>query len=207
MTDLMNYDKIAKNYDERYKSDMSERENEAVGVILDAMLYRHNRLTPSVIDVGCGTGFAIDIATHISPKSYLGVDISGGMIEQAKKKHPEYEFVQSNICDLSTIENDSYWFALSLFSIPYIGVDSVQRVYDLLHYGGCYITVIYNKPYKNRDSVYWRKKKHYLNDVKPLVDEMLKKLTETFQDYQIYYLTPDETYLLAVFRKGKVNNG
>lgn len=205
MNNLLNYDSVAKGYDQRYTSKMSERENEAIGSLLDVMLECYNGyVPPRIIDIGCGTGFAIDVTRHpIDKKRYTGIDVSQGMIDGAKKKYPEYEFIQGNINELELIENN-YGIALSLFSIPYIGIDSVQRVYDLLKNGGVYITVYYNKPYKNRDSVYWNKQKHFMKEVKPKVDEIIEKLKNTFEEYQQYYLTPDKTYILGIFRKGSV---
>ncbi len=68
------YDEISKGYDELYGEE--QRRKYFTGLKM---------LKPSerVLDVGCGTGLLID---HISFTYYLGVDISRGMIEKAKRR-------------------------------------------------------------------------------------------------------------------------
>ena len=40
----------------------------------------------ALLDVGCGTGFLIDILAKRKPARYCGVDLSDGMIRVAKSK-------------------------------------------------------------------------------------------------------------------------
>ena len=47
----------------------------------------------ALLDVGCGTGFLIDILATRKPARYCGMDLSDGMIRVAKsKKIPDAEF-------------------------------------------------------------------------------------------------------------------
>ena len=43
----------------------------------------------SVLELGCGTG---NLLTALKPKRGFGLDLSPGMIEVARKNHPELEF-------------------------------------------------------------------------------------------------------------------
>ncbi|HNR86829.1 MAG TPA: glycosyltransferase [Spirochaetota bacterium] len=43
----------------------------------------------SVIEIGCGTGYLLD---RINPLAGVGIDISQGMIEQAKRAYPRFTF-------------------------------------------------------------------------------------------------------------------
>jgi SAM-dependent methyltransferase len=49
-----------------------------------------------ILDVGCGTGFLLDIL-DIPVERYIGVDISAGMIEQARAKHPRHRFIKGDM--------------------------------------------------------------------------------------------------------------
>ncbi len=47
----------------------------------------------SVLEVGCGTG---DLLAALRPSIGVGIDISGLMIERARRKHPHLSFVQAD---------------------------------------------------------------------------------------------------------------
>lgn len=50
-----------------------------------------------ILEIGCGHG---DLLASLSPSRGVGIDISSGMIEVAKSRHPRLEFIQSDIYDL-----------------------------------------------------------------------------------------------------------
>ena len=58
----------------------------------------------SVLDVGCGNGRFLEEAEkqgfHLD--RYCGIDSSSGMIEEAKKLHPEHQFL---VCDMLHLED------------------------------------------------------------------------------------------------------
>ena len=76
------YDDIASKYDALFSDEKSCAENNEVG---DMLL----PLNGSVLDIGCGTGLLTEII-KVSPKDYLGIDPSKGMLNQFKNKHPEF---------------------------------------------------------------------------------------------------------------------
>jgi 2-polyprenyl-3-methyl-5-hydroxy-6-metoxy-1,4-benzoquinol methylase len=44
-----------------------------------------------ILDVGCGSG---QLAAHLSPERYLGVDINGSSLMRAKAQFPYHQFMQ-----------------------------------------------------------------------------------------------------------------
>lgn len=46
----------------------------------------------NVLDVGCGTGFAVELF-NLSVNQYLGIDIATGMLDQAQINHPRHNFI------------------------------------------------------------------------------------------------------------------
>lgn len=190
---MIDYSSYASTYDSRYQSDMCQRENAAVKEILE----RYEVKNKVVLDVGCGTGFSLDIC---GIKRYKGIDISKEMIAQARKKHPDKKFTlrkvtspkwEPEICDC----------VLCLFSIPYIGTEAVNAIYRILKKDGICICVYYNKPYLNPNSVYGGDKETFDKDVEPNVKAVVERFRGKFDTIEDHRLTPDETYTVSVFRK------
>ncbi|RPI74713.1 MAG: class I SAM-dependent methyltransferase, partial [Desulfobacteraceae bacterium] len=48
----------------------------------------------SVLELGCGTG---DLLDALKPSRGVGIDLSGAMLEQARRKFPHLEFRQTDI--------------------------------------------------------------------------------------------------------------
>jgi SAM-dependent methyltransferase len=60
------------------------------------------RLIPAgglVLDAGCGTG---RVAARLTARGYrtVGVDLDGGMLTEARDRHPELEWVEGDLADL-----------------------------------------------------------------------------------------------------------
>lgn len=194
------YDKLSDTYDTRYVSDMSIRENIAVKKILSMFVYPYAK----ILDVGCGTGFALDMMKNrVKPENYIGIDISRKMLSKAGAKHQGYIFSNFDISKNEFFIKERFDIALSLFSIPYIGIDSIKNIKKTLKNGGVYIVVYYNKPYLNPDSVYHRQRLKYLFTVKPYVDKYIKQLKNEMKLMQEGYLTEDMTYRYAIFKEYK----
>ena len=62
--------------------------------ILEEISYLHIKL-PSIIDLGCGTGWLASILGNIGPTT--GVDLSDVAMQTASNKYPYVEFIQANI--------------------------------------------------------------------------------------------------------------
>jgi len=62
----------------------------------------------SILDVGCGAGSWITALSAHMPEKTLGVDFSLKMLEQARKKHPETEFIHQHGENLSAFADNSF---------------------------------------------------------------------------------------------------
>jgi SAM-dependent methyltransferase len=75
----------------------------------------------SILDVGCGLGdFARWLKKENIHVSYTGIDITPKLVEQARKNHPTYQFIQGSILDNLLLEklinhNFDYVFASGIF--------------------------------------------------------------------------------------------
>ena len=54
-----------------------------------------------VLDVGCGLG---DLLAAVNPRRGLGIDLSEGMVNQAKRRHPNLEFLVADVEEINLTE-------------------------------------------------------------------------------------------------------
>jgi len=62
----------------------------------------------SILDIGTGTGAWISNISKFSNKKSVGTDFSKKMLHQAKKNHPNIEFIHADGENLSSFEDNSY---------------------------------------------------------------------------------------------------
>jgi len=76
----------------------------------------------SILDVGCGNGrFLETLETSRLPFSYLGIDESSGMINEAKKLHPKNSFEVLDMKHLEKLSNDKkYQFIVFIASFHHL---------------------------------------------------------------------------------------
>lgn len=69
----------------------------------------------SVLDIGCAQGgFAAILGEHLENCSYTGVDINTKMIDTARKRHPDAEFLLMEEGDFSILKNRQFDLVLVL---------------------------------------------------------------------------------------------
>ena len=112
------YNHISKIYDGLYQDDESKIIDKYIKNILKIEAVQYY----DILDVGCGTGFLLDIL-DIDTNGYLGIDISPGMIKRAKKKYPKYNFKVSD-----KIPKKKYAVYIFLFSLNYIGLKALSSI-------------------------------------------------------------------------------
>lgn len=86
---MIDYSKLAKGYDENYKSDWCRRENYEISLLLA----RHLPKSAKVVDIGCGTGLTLDVTYRhkdflhyeIKPDDYTGIDIQPSCLHTRPK--------------------------------------------------------------------------------------------------------------------------
>lgn len=144
------YDEVAPEYDHFHVDAKSLAENRYV----EAFLARWLRPKERVVDLGCGTGLLLDLV-HVPPEQYVGVDLSGGMLERARQKHPGHTFIQADIQQpIPGLEAGTFQAAVSLFgSMSYCALDpAYAELRRLLAPGGRYFTMLCGPRYLSRDT-------------------------------------------------------
>jgi ubiquinone/menaquinone biosynthesis C-methylase UbiE len=91
---------------------------------------RHNQIqkflnllpdTPVVVDIGCGPGRDTSILSKNNCK-VLGLDLSEGLINEAKKRYPKINFILADMTNVP-LENcsvDGVWANASLLHLPHL---------------------------------------------------------------------------------------
>jgi 2-polyprenyl-3-methyl-5-hydroxy-6-metoxy-1,4-benzoquinol methylase len=99
----------------------------------------------SVLDVGCGTGFYVDLWKQLGCRKLAGIDITNTAIEKMRIRYPEYQFFKGNIGD--NLDNSPELLAgkyqlVSAFDVLFHIVDDEQykmafkNIYDMMEKGG-----------------------------------------------------------------------
>jgi SAM-dependent methyltransferase len=102
----------------------------------------------SILDVGSGTGFYLEIWKDLGCKKLSGIDITSTAIENLRIKYPQYEFLRADI-------GDNLDKSYNLFTTKYDLISSIdvlfhivedeqyrrafKNIYDLLRPGGFFI--------------------------------------------------------------------
>lgn len=74
-----------------------------IDYIVDFIKGYFKNTTPSLLDVGCGNGRLLETLEKLPhPCTYLGIDGSAGMIEEARKLHRDKSF---QVLDMQNIDS------------------------------------------------------------------------------------------------------
>lgn len=124
------YAKIAARYDTVF-----ERAILAEGRLTEVL--RESLSGRSVIDLACGNGRWL---SRFWPSKYVGIDLNGPMLEQARKRYPDAEFIQADMTAVP-LPDGSFKGAISMFGamghLPSAGQKAMMReVWRLLEPGG-----------------------------------------------------------------------
>ena len=103
------YNKYAAGYDDAHTSPRHVAEDLAT----KTMLGHFECDKGPVLDIGCGTGLGLRLL-DLAPGDYLGVDISSGMIKQAREFHPLHRFIHE---DFESFRGVGFQTAISLFGV------------------------------------------------------------------------------------------
>ena len=144
------YDEVAKKYDHHHVDAKSLAENRHIARYLAA------RIEPgqTVVDLGCGTGLLLELC-RVAPADYVGLDISTGMLEQARRKHPEYRFLKGDLqARNEDIPDGSADLVVSLFGSPsYCDLSKVTlEVRRMLRAGGHFFLMFCSPLYVHRET-------------------------------------------------------
>jgi len=90
---MSSYDEIAQFYDS-VVADPTEK-----ALWLKKLIQKHRPLSKSILELACGTGSILEVLA--SEYRVVGLDNSLGMLEVARKRLPNVEFIQANMADFS----------------------------------------------------------------------------------------------------------
>lgn len=94
-----------------------------------------------VIDLCCGTGDLARIIKQIEPDAKVtGIDFSGKMLEIARRKSKDIQYLQGDVTNLPFGDN-TFDFAVMGFGLRNIqnAEKAVEEVYRILKSGGCFM--------------------------------------------------------------------
>lgn len=106
-----------------------------------------------IVDLGCGTGRFSFLFEQFKPRKITGIDISDKMIKMAediaKEKNSKVSFIQNDIENLSSIENNSIDFVFSSTVLHYLKNLNVimKEIYRILKPNGIGILSVIHPVY------------------------------------------------------------
>jgi len=83
-----------------------------------------------VLDCGCGVG---DLLQALKPSYGVGVDLSAKMIDHARQRHPQLEFVAGDVEDPATFERIKGPFDVIVLSDTIGALDDCEQALENLH--------------------------------------------------------------------------
>jgi ubiquinone/menaquinone biosynthesis C-methylase UbiE len=115
------YDRVAKNYAAQFKDELSKKPFDCR--MLERMVEKIGK-KEMICDLGCGAGHIAGYLKNCGAK-VCGIDLSPGMVEQARRLNPEISFRQGNMLDLNEIADNSFGGVAAFYSIIHIPKDLV----------------------------------------------------------------------------------
>lgn len=98
-------------YDTQYSTKTCFAEDAMVGAIIRRLIDLNQG--SKILDLGAGTGLLIDIL-NINPIDYTGIELSPKMVEKARKKHPNAQFIVDDMHNIP-FPNNHFDNAFSLY--------------------------------------------------------------------------------------------
>jgi len=79
-----------------------------------------------ILDLGCGNGRLIDFLDEYL-NTYLGVDLSEGMLKEASKRYPNMEFRQGEMSNIKNIVNSYYDAIFSIAAFHHLPTRKLRK--------------------------------------------------------------------------------
>lgn len=118
------YDRVAEEYTRRIFDELQHKPLDRA--LLDQLVQRVGNLGP-ICDFGCGPGHVARYL-HEQGAAVLGVDLSPGMVEAARRLNPAIEFRQGNMLALD-VEDNAWGGIAAFYSIIHIPREEVFRAF------------------------------------------------------------------------------
>jgi ubiquinone/menaquinone biosynthesis C-methylase UbiE len=131
-----------------------------------------------IISLGVGSGQDIEILGKPDPKTFVGYDISAGMLANARKKFPDYTF---KLFDCKQAIDDKCDILVSMFGTPnYIGLSVLLGHYQRFNAKHAFF-VFYDENYDDGFGEYYHKyTREELNNLLKPFSPIIEKLNENY---------------------------
>jgi len=118
------YDRVAAEYVARIFDELKDKPLDRE--LLDRFAARTVEANELVCDLGCGPGH---VARYLHERgvNVFGMDLSGGMLEQARKLNPGIQFQQGDMLSLDAVENDDWGAIIAFYSIIHVPRAEMNR--------------------------------------------------------------------------------
>lgn len=117
------HDAIAEKYYELYKDDVSDLK------YFDLFL---SDCGLKILDLGCGMGH---YSNYMYNKGFevIGIDISENMLEIAKRNNHDIDFIVSDICDLSVLNNKKFDGVVLAYVLQHLSKEEVINLFNQMN--------------------------------------------------------------------------
>lgn len=119
------YDKTATEYAKRFKNELSHKP-------FDRMILKNfaeeNKDKNLIADFGCGPGQTTGYLFKSGIKNITGIDISPGMVQQARLLHKKIKFSVGDMLDLK-YNNEHFDAATAFYAIVNMTFDQVEKAF------------------------------------------------------------------------------
>lgn len=143
------YTKVSENYDKSFLNEMHRYNKnmlDEVALNFNNIITRKNEDEVNVLDIACGTGFNSNyISEKINCDSFTLVDISEGMLKQAKNKlNLNAKFINRDMLSfLKQCEDNSYDIVICAWAIKYQNPHKIiKEVYRVLKKDGIFAVIV-----------------------------------------------------------------
>lgn len=122
------YNSVSKEYADAFSGEHEKKPMDR------EILYRFSREVGNenpVWDLGCGPGQTTNYLRNLGIQA-SGLDMSGQMLDQARRRHPDIHFQQGNILALE-FEDSSIAAILSFYAMVHFTKDQVDKAFREIH--------------------------------------------------------------------------
>lgn len=88
------YNSLSDTYEEKYVVGGWDANHYMFDEKIANKRFTESKLTGKIISLGCGSGQDIPICNNPDPINFVGYDVSAGMLRNARKKFPDYTFIE-----------------------------------------------------------------------------------------------------------------
>ena len=203
------YDKIAETYSKAYADQRSATENEFIRKLINKLIEE------PVVDFGCGHGVLFDWYPDLDG---YGQDVSAKMLEIARQRHPNKEFVLGSMLDFHELRFvNAFGTATCLFGGGVSYCEDLSKasnvIFDCLRPGGKFLAMFAGTTHPGCAVLhdFGLEDKAYKRTVNELIDVFkirfrdVRIISAFNRRFKSLFLTRLESYYLTNFRPNSAN--